>query len=867
MIGNNSCGATAQRAGKVVDNVVELEVLLYDGTRMWVGETSDEEYARIQRDGGRRAQIYQQLRALRDEYLVDIRTRYPDIPRRVSGYNLDSLLPEKNFHVAQALVGSEGTLVTVLRARLKLIPQVKANAMVFLSYPDIAAAGDDVPRILEHRPIVLEGIDDKLISFERRKSLHPQALHELPEGGAWLMVQLGGDTPEQARAAADRLIAAVRRDGGPRVHEFTDPADEQRMWEVRDSGLGATAHVPDSDDTWPGWEDSAVAPERLGDYLRDLQVLYREYGYQEASLYGHFGQGCVHSRIPFRLRTADGIRDFRAFLERAADLVVSYGGSFSGEHGDGQARAELLPRMYGERLIRAFGRFKAIFDPDDRMNPGKVMPPYPLDSHLRLGVDYDHGGVETVFAYPDDGGSFGNAVLRCVGVGKCRRHSGGVMCPSYMVTREEEHSTRGRSRLLFEMLDGTRRGGTIGDGWRSEAVRDALDLCLACKGCKADCPVNVDMATYKAEFLAHHYAGRLRPRPHYSMGWLPLVATVAARLPRTVNALAHAPGLGRLAKTIGGIDQRRDIPVFAPESFQRWFARHTPTGDGTRGEVVLWPDTFTNHFHPGVARAAVEVLEAAGWRVRVPDRPVCCGLTWISTGQLGVAKRVLRRSVDVLRPYLHAGTRVVGLEPSCASVFRSDAHELFPDDDDVSRLRQQTVTLAELLHDHSPGWQPPRIDAHALIQTHCHHHAILGTTADRAVLAAAGVEPEFLDSGCCGLAGNFGFEQGHYEVSEACAERVLLPAVRDAAETDVILADGFSCRTQVEQGAAAGRSAIHLAELLRAGLHHDTAPRRPERSWADRPPPPGMISRGAAAGLVAAAGLTAVAALARRWTR
>ncbi|GAB3804723.1 hypothetical protein GCM10027605_29310 [Micromonospora zhanjiangensis] len=776
-------------------------------------------------------------------------------------------MPEKNFHVAQALVGSEATLVTVLRARLRLIPVVKATAMVFLSYPDIAAAGDDVPRILEHDPIVLEGIDDKLITFEQRKHLHPKALHELPEGGAWLMVQLGGDTAERARAAADRLIAAVDRDRGPRVHEFADPADEQRMWAVRESGLGATAHVSDYQDSGPGWEDSAVAPEKLGDYLRDLDRLYREFGFEKASVYGHFGQGCVHSRIPFRLRTADGVRDFRAFVERAADLVAGYGGSFSGEHGDGQARGELLPKMYGARLIRAFGQFKAIFDPDDRMNPGKVLPPYPLDSHLRLGVDYDHGAVDTVFAYSDDGGSFGDAVLRCVGVGKCRRHSGGVMCPSYMVTREEEHSTRGRARLLFEMLDGTARGGAIGDGWRSDAVRDALDLCLACKGCKADCPVNVDMATYKAEFLSHHYAGRLRPRSHYSMGWLPLMAAVAARLPRMVNAFAHAPGLGRLAKVVGGIDRRREIPVFASESFQRWFARRTPGGDGSRGEVVLWPDTFTNHFHPGIARAAVEVLETAGWRVRVPDRPVCCGLTWISTGQLGVAKRVLRHTVDVLRPYLRAGTRVVGLEPSCTAVFRSDAHELFPDDDDVTRLREQTVTLAELLHEHSPGWQPPRLDGHALIQTHCHQHAVLGTAADQAVLSAAGVDAEFLDSGCCGLAGNFGFEQGHHEVSEACAERVLLPAVRDAADTDVILADGFSCRTQVGQGASDGRSAIHLAELLRAALHHDTVPGRPELSWGERPRPPGPGTRWAAAGLVAAAGVATATALARRWMR
>ena len=867
MIGNNSCGSTAQRSGKVVDNIVEMDVLLYDGTRMWVGETTDEQYAEIQRRGGRQAEIYRQLRALRDEYLAEIRSRYPHIPRRVSGYNLDSLLPENNFHVAQALVGSEGTLVTVLRARLRLLPVVRAKSLVFLSYPDIAAAADDVPRVLPYDPIALEGIDDKLINFEKRKHLHPAALHKLPEPGAWLMIQMGGDTLQEADAAAARMIHELRREDGPGVHRFDDEADEEQLWLVREAGLGATARVPDEPDTWEGWEDSAVPPDRLGDYLRDLDRLFREYDFQQASLYGHFGQGCVHTRIPFRLTTAEGVRQFRSFVEHAADVVLSYGGSLSGEHGDGQARGELLVKMFGDRLIRGFGQFKAIFDPDDRMNPGKLVAPNPLDSHLRLGVDYNHGGWETHFRYPDDSGSFGRAVLRCVGVGKCRREHGGVMCPSYMVTREEEHATRGRSRLLFEMLDGTARGGTIADGWRSEAVHDALDLCLACKGCKADCPVNVDMATYKAEFLSHHYAGRLRPRAHYSMGWLPVAAAVAGFAPTVVNALTQAPGLGRLVKLVGGIDGRRKVPVFAPESLQRWFARRTPAGDGSRGEVLLWPDTFTNHFHPGVGRAAVEVLEAAGWRVRVPERPVCCGLTWISTGQLGVAKKVLRRTVAVLRPHLRAGTRVVGLEPSCATVFRSDAFELLPDDEDVNRLREQTVTLAELLHDHTPGWRPPRLTAHALIQTHCHQHAILGTAADRSVLTDAGVRPDFLDSGCCGLAGNFGFEEGHYEVAEACAERVLLPAVRDAADTDVILADGFSCRTQVEQSAADGRAAIHLAELLRAAMHADRVPPRPERRWAERPAGPSRTARLIAAGSVGLATVGPAVVLAARVRR
>jgi Fe-S oxidoreductase len=533
--------------------------------------------------------------------------------------------------------------------------------------------------------------------------------------------------------------------------------------------------------------------------------------------------------------SADGIAHFRSFMERAADLVVSYGGSLSGEHGDGQARAELLPTMFGDDIVRAFGRFKAIFDPDNRMNPGKVAAPDRLDENLRLGTDYRHVVTDTEFAYPHDEGSFARGVLRCVGVGKCRREGGGVMCPSYMVTKEEEHSTRGRARLLFEMLDGGARGGAVTEGWRSTAVRDALDLCLACKGCKADCPVNVDMATYKAEFLSHHYAGRVRPRAHYSMGWLPVWAALAAGAPRVVNTLFHLPGVESLAKWAGGIDHHRQIPRFAPRTLQSWFHSRTPGGDGSRGEVVLWPDTFTNHFHPSIGQAAVEVLEAAGWRVRVPERRLCCGLTWISTGQLKTAKRVLRRTVEALAPAVRDGALVLGLEPSCTAVFRGDAPELFPNDDDVERLRRQTVTLAELLRDHTPGWRPPAIRRTALVQTHCHHHAIMGIKADKALLDDAGLDAQILDSGCCGLAGNFGFEAGHYDVSEACAERVLLPALRDADPRAVILADGFSCRTQIEQGDSGGRGAVHLAELLRAGLHGDDGTERPEQRWAWRP--------------------------------
>jgi FAD/FMN-containing dehydrogenase/Fe-S oxidoreductase len=840
MIGNNSCGATAQRTGKVVDNLVRLEVLLYDGTRFWCGPTSDEQYARLEKHGDRRAAIYRGLRRLRDEYADEIRARYPDIPRRVSGYNLDSLLPEHGFDVAGALVGSESTLVTVLRAELKLVPVLRERTLVVLGYPTVAEAADAVPQVLPHHPIALEGLDHRLIRDQQAKHINPKALAKLPQGSAFLMVQFGGNEKAETERAAHAMLRKMREDGHTVEAEFLDePELEDELWRVREAGLGATAHVPDRPDTWEGWEDSAVPPDRLGDYLRDLNALYEEFGYAQdtaPALYGHFGQGCVHTRIPFDLVDAHGVADYRRFMERAADLVASYGGSFSGEHGDGQSRGELLPRMFGDRLVRAFGELKALFDPRDRMNPGKVVAPrlpgpvrpggsvlFGLDENLRLGSGWaPHHGGRLYFSYPQDGGSFSAAANRCVGVGKCRQHAhpgGAVMCPSYQATKDEEHSTRGRSRVLFEMLDG-HGDSAIRDGWRSEAVRDALDLCLACKGCKSDCPVNVDMATLKAEFLAQHYRGRLRPRAHYVLGNLPLAAAAVARTRSAgvINRLTGVPMLARAAARAAGLEQR-EIPAFAPETLQQWWSRTGGTRPGTRGRVLLWPDTFTNAFHPSVGRAAVRLLEDAGWQVVLPPQPVCCGLTWISTGQLGVARRVLRRTVRTLAPHLRAGGLVLGLEPSCTSVFRSDAGDLLPGDLDVKRLAGQSVTLAELLTEHSPGWEPPRLDGrHALAQVHCHQHAVLGWDADRRLLEAAGAHVERLESGCCGLAGNFGFERGHMEVSVACAESVLLPALREAPADETVLADGFSCRTQIHELDSGGKEAVHLAEFLASAL-------------------------------------------------
>ncbi|HEY3477578.1 MAG TPA: FAD-linked oxidase C-terminal domain-containing protein, partial [Streptomyces sp.] len=647
----------------------------------------------------------------------------------------------------------------------------------------------------------------------------------LPRGGAWLFVETGGATPEEARARADAIVRVADVTGSLVV---TDPAGQRVLWRIREDASGTATRMPDGSEAWPGWEDCAVPPARLGAYLRDFRALLAEHGLRGAP-YGHFGDGCVHVRIDFDLGEPAGVARFRRFSEAAADLVVAHGGSLSGEHGDGQARAELLPRMYGPELIALFSGFKDLWDPDGGMNPGMLVRPDAIDSNLRFGVLPSRTArpVDVEFTYPDDRGDFPTAVSRCVGVAKCRTTAavsgggGGVMCPSFRVTGEERHSTRGRARLLHEML----AGEVIKDGWRSTEVRDALDLCLSCKGCRNDCPVEVDMATYKAEFLHHHYRWRPRPRAHYAMGWLPLWLRAAAPFAGPLNALLRARPVAWLAKRFGGVEDERPLPELASETFTRWWdgrgGRAEVHGGGGGGvTVVLWPDTFTDHLSPEVGKAAVRVLEAAGLRVETPPAAVCCGLTWVSTGQLGRAKAVMRRTLDRLAPVLDAGLPVVVLEPSCAAALRADLPELLgPGEPRAARLAASVRTFAETLEEYAPGWTPPRLDRTAVGQTHCHQHAVLGDAADRRLRARAGLTGE-LTGGCCGLAGNFGFEAGHYEVSVACADEALLPALRAAPPHSALLADGFSCRTQIAH-LTSGPKARHLAEVLAEALPPD----------------------------------------------
>lgn len=812
MIGNNSCGVHALMGGKTVDNIESMRVLLYDGTELEVGATSADQLAERVRAGGRRGEIYRALSSLRDRYAGLIRERFPQIPRRVSGYNLDELLPEHGFHVARALVGSEGTCVTVLEATLRLVASPPHRLLVGLGFPDAFLAADHVPLVLEHRPIGLEGFDGLLLDFMQRKRLALQDLSLLPEGRGHLLVEFGGWTEQEAESQASAMIAACSRLSSPPSVRRYSSQQAQRVWHIRESALGATVFVPGEPHGWEGWEDSAVPPDKLGAYLRALFAVMQPYGYR-TPMYGHFGQGCVHMRFNFDLESAEGIRKYRQFIEEAADVVLEYGGSFSGEHGDGQARAALLPKMFGPELMQAFRDFKAIWDPTNKMNPGKLVDPiavYEPQDNLRLGAGYTARTAETYFQFPEDNGSFSNATLRCVGVGACRKQDAGTMCPSYMATREEQHSTRGRAHLLWEMLQGELRT----EGWQSESVKEALELCLSCKACQHECPVNVDIATYKAEFLAHYYQRHRRPLHAYAFGLMDRWAHLASSMPRLANLPARLPLLQGPIKSILGIAGQRTLPTFASQSFQRSLrqrrAANGSAAGGGKPPVLLWPDTWNNYFHPQTAHAASQVLGDAGFHVRVPRERLCCGRPLYDFGMLDRAKSYLLRVLDALDPQLQNGTPIVVLEPSCASVFRDEARNLLSRDPRTERLARQTYLLSEFLAERAAHYRPTPTARNILLHGHCHQKPRMQEEIQ--LLRASGATVEVLDSGCCGMAGPFGFERDKYAISIALANRVLMPAVEQAAADTVIVADGFSCREQIAQ--LSDRRAVHLAQAL-----------------------------------------------------
>jgi FAD/FMN-containing dehydrogenase/Fe-S oxidoreductase len=814
MIANNSCGPHSVMAGKTLENVEALEVLTYDGERFWVGPTSDDELEAIIAAGGRKGEIYGRLRALRDRYAELIRTRFPDIKRRVSGYNLDQLLPENGFNVARALVGTEGTCALTLRAKVRLVKSPSKRVILVLGFPDIYVAADAVPEYQKFSPIAIEGLDRAIIRGLQARNLAKAEIDLLPEGDAWVVMEFGADTVEAATEQARRAAAYFSaRPNGPVPSSLlvTDAALQKRIWSIRENGASATqlSIDPDVPDPQVGWEDAAVDPHRLGDYLRAFQALVDRYGYR-TSLFGHFGDGCVHARITFNLRTVEGVKLFRAFIREAAQLVVDYGGSLTGEHGDGQAKSEFLPIMFGEELMDAFREFKRIWDPENRLNPGKLIDGYRVDENLRMGPQYKVVKPATRMQFRSaEGDGFQRAVEHCVGIGRCRSQKANTMCPSYRATKEERFSTRGRSRLLWEML----QGDVIKDGWNSEPVKEALDTCLSCKGCRSDCPTHTDMASYKAEFLSHYYERNTRPRQALTMGRIGDWAPLAGRVPWLANLLTQTPGLSAISKIIGGVAQERDMPKFAARTFRRLTKKR---GKATPGQpkVILWVDTFCEHFHPEVATAAVEVLGHAGFDAVLPETPLCCGRPLYDFGYIDQAKEKLRRILDVVDRQMAAGhgapMAVVGLEPGCMSVFKDELLKLFPDDPRAKRLSANVWLLGDFLHQHD--YQPPRYEVNVLVHAHCHQKSLFGTKGDTALLERMGARATYLDSGCCGMAGSFGFNPEHIGISKAVGELVLLPAVRRQSADTVILTNGFSCREQIRQGS--GREVMHLAELL-----------------------------------------------------
>jgi FAD/FMN-containing dehydrogenase/Fe-S oxidoreductase len=824
MIGNNSCGTHALMGGKTVDNIHSLDILLYDGTRMTVGATSDEEFQRVIAAGGRPAQIYKGLERIRRNYADLVRERFPDIPRRVSGYNLDELLPENGFHIARSLVGSEGTCVTVLGATLDLKHSPPCRRLVVVGFEDPFIAADHVPFILDFHPIGLEGIDTVLTGFMLRKGLAVNEVALLPPGNGLLLVEFGASSEAEVLAHAEFFLAEVSKLPSRPSARLYSTADAARIWFVRESGLGATVFVPGEPHGWEGWEDSAVPPAKLGSYLRQLFALMKEYGYR-SPMYGHFGQGCVHMRINFDLESAPGVRNYREFIDRAADIVIAHGGSLSGEHGDGQSRAALLPKMFGPELMQAFREFKGLWDPDNRMNPGKLVDPiavYEPTDNFRVGISNHHGDKspqqsaprETFFHFPDDGGSLSNATLRCVGVGACRKQGPGTMCPSYMATQEEKHSTRGRAHLLWEMLE----GDVLPGDWQSEPVREALDLCLSCKACKTECPVNVDVATYKAEFLAHYYQQHRRPLRDYAFGfmdrWAAMASAIPGLTPQLANLPMRLPGVSHAIKSALGIAPQRTLPAFAPRSFQSQYrAQSSGQKSQSLGKVLLWPDTWNNYYHPQTLFAAEGVLRGAGFDVQVPKGHICCGRPLYDFGFLTEARDYLGRVMRTLGAEIDSGLPIVLLEPSCASVFHDELRNFFPTDQRAQRLRDQSFLLSDFLLRHARDYRPPDLAGRSiLLHGHCHHKSLMKMSSEVEILRRTGAEVTLLDSGCCGMAGPFGFEKEKFAVSQALAERVLLPAVRASSADTLLVSDGFSCREQIAQNSV--RRAVHFAEVL-----------------------------------------------------
>ncbi|AHI19402.1 hypothetical protein CCASEI_04120 [Corynebacterium casei LMG S-19264] len=810
MVANNACGSHSVAYGTAAENLVSVTIMLANGEEVTFDShgVSDEN-------------IDKQLHQLVDAHANLIDTELGRFPRQVSGYGLHYLLDKHGFDAAKAIAGTEGTVGVITKMTVKLVEVPKVKALAVLAFETVYDAASAAARLRLPGVATIEGMGGDLLDALRSKRGQEKAGGNLPgnrkgiPAGGWLYCEVGGDSLEEAEALAETVAAFVATVDSVVV---SNPQEMRELWRIREASAGVVTRLPDGGEAWPNWEDSAVPPENLADYLRDLYALMDKYSLRGIP-FGHFGEGCVHVRISFDFGSEEGIEIFNKFMNEAAELVSSYDGSLSGEHGDGRARSALLDRMYSEEMRALFKQFKNILDPDGLFNPGVLVDPDEVTEGLRMAPGQRTFELTPVHKFSHDRGSMVNAVNRCVGVSACRSEENS-MCPSFQITGDEVHSTRGRARLLSEMF----RGESVADGYKSEEVLEALDLCLSCKACASECPVNVDMATYKSEFLHKHYKGKIRPMAHYMMGWLPLLGHIAHKvplLPRIIDMSMRTPVLKTIIAKVGGLDTSRPLIRFAPSSLRKWHKKRS-NNQATK-TVVLWPDSFNASLDTSPATAAVEVLEALGFNVEIPQEFVCCGLTWHSTGQLDMTQRVLKQTAKVMKPYTDRGLTVIGIEPSCTVMLKGEATEL-SDDPAIHQLAKSTVSFAEFVAPlikekvDSGEIQPANISA--LTQVHCHEKSLGDPQHSAKLLDALGVSQSDIETGCCGLAGNWGFEKGHAEMSMALGERELFPKVRDAgAQGNAVIADGFSCRTHIDQGT--GVAPQHVAEIVRNVLKGD----------------------------------------------
>lgn len=810
MVANNACGSHSVAYGTAAENLVSVTIMLANGEEVTFDShgVSDEN-------------IDKQMHQLVDAHANLIDAELGRFPRQVSGYGLHYLLDKHGFDAAKAIAGTEGTVGVITKMTVKLVEVPKVKALAVLAFETVYDAASAAARLRLPGVATIEGMGGDLLDALRSKRGQEKAGGNLPgnrkgiPAGGWIYCEVGGDTLDEAEALAETVAVSVRTVDSVVVSE---PKEMRELWRIREASAGVVTRLPDGGEAWPNWEDSAVPPENLADYLRDLYALMDKYSLRGIP-FGHFGEGCVHVRISFDFGSAEGIEIFNKFMNEAAELVSSYDGSLSGEHGDGRARSALLDRMYSEEMRALFKQFKNILDPDCLFNPGVLVDPDEVTDGLRMAPGQRTFELTPVHKFSHDRGSMVNAVNRCVGVSACRSEENS-MCPSFQITGDEVHSTRGRARLLSEMF----RGESVADGYKSEEVLEALDLCLSCKACASECPVNVDMATYKSEFLHKHYKGKIRPMAHYMMGWLPLLGHIAHKvplLPRIIDMSMRTPVLKTIIAKVGGLDTSRPLIRFAPSSLRKWHKKRS-NNQATK-TVVLWPDSFNASLDTSPATAAVEVLEALGFNVEIPQEFVCCGLTWHSTGQLDMTQRVLKQTAKVMKPYMDRGLTVIGIEPSCTTMLTGEATEL-SDDPAIHQLAKSTVSFAEfvapLIKEKVDSGEIKPANISALTQVHCHEKSLGDPQHSAKLLDALGVSQSDIETGCCGLAGNWGFEKGHAEMSMALGERELFPKVRAAsAEGSAVIADGFSCRTHIDQGT--GFAPQHVAEIVRNVLKGD----------------------------------------------